>query len=58
MFINFGGIRNFRFDAYYINVCVIFDDFLPIVEKNHRLERAQYAFLDHSKTLVLVTSSK
>ena len=25
---------------------------VPIVKKNHRLERAQYAFLDHSKTLI------
>ena len=25
---------------------------MPIVKKIHRLERAQYAFLDHSKTLV------
>ena len=54
------------FDVYYINVRVIFDDFffsneqkkkpihVPIEKKpkNHRLESAQYAFLDHSKTLV------
>ena len=26
---------------------------VPIVKKIHWLERAQYAFLDHSKTLVL-----
>ena len=25
---------------------------MPIVKKIHRLERAQYAFLDHSKTLI------
>ena len=25
---------------------------MPIVKKIHRLERAQYVFLDHSKTLV------
>jgi len=25
---------------------------VPIVKKIHRLERAQYAFLDHSKALV------
>ena len=25
---------------------------VPIVKKVHRLERVQYAFLDHSKTLV------
>ena len=25
---------------------------MPIVKKIHRLQRAQYAFLDHSKTLV------
>ena len=25
---------------------------MPIAQKIHRLERAQYAFLDHSKTLV------
>ena len=31
---------------------------VPIVEKIRRLERAQYVFLDHSKTLFLVTSSK
>ena len=54
----------FIFDAYYINVCVKFDDFfqtarvrkspihVPIVQKMHHLEHAQYAFLNHSKTLV------
>ena len=52
------------FDTYYINVGLKFDDFflrarerkkpihVPIAKKIHRLERAQYAFLDHSKTLV------
>ena len=51
---NFRGIRNFVFDAYYIDVCIKFDDFFPRARKRkilsiHRLERAQYAFMDHSK---------
>ena len=45
------------------NICIKFDDFFPRAgkekcytcanfQKIHRLERAQYAFLDHSKTFV------
>ena len=57
-------ITIFVFDTYYIYVCVKFDDFfanskrnkkpihVPIFKKIHRLEHTQYAFLDHSKTLV------
>ena len=54
---------SFIFVVYIISVCVKFDDFFPngeekkkpihkpIVKKIHPLESAQYAFLDHSKTL-------
>ena len=49
----------FVFDAYYINVSVSFHNserkkspiHVPIIDKIHRLESAQCAFLDHSKTL-------
>ena len=70
MYVDFGGICNFRFNAYYIYVRVLFDDFfpnseikkepihVPIIKKIICLERTQYAFLDHSKPLFLVISSK
>jgi len=47
------------FDAYYINVCVKFEQrekekAYPCADRQkiHRVERAQYLLLDHSKTLV------
>ena len=49
----------FIFDVYYINVCVKFEQrekekAYPCDDRQkiHRLVRAQYALLDHSKTLV------
>ena len=62
--INFAGIRNFRFwRVLHKCMCKIWWYFpnskgkkraihVPIVKKSQRLERAQYAFSDQSKTLV------
>ena len=53
LYINFGRIRNFRFGREGKKVPI----HVPVVKKIHPLEHAQLAFLDHSKTLVLVMSS-